>query len=350
MLLLHCVEDAETGVYKVDWHVTTLIHHVTKNHGAWDRPGGALAYSEGSTIANKALLSDWEACNPEIANPTAWDLLNWKGGDKPHLKARLCGKALAEAPDVIPKSCARTGKVMSPRRERNVVSPLKVDGMFNERKIKIMQKAADLGNKDIMKAIDSWFQRWDNLSLDNGGFVDARDENDVLQRCPDRGKACQEGRNHAKRQRDEALKVAPNIAKGTASASKRPKEKASPSQDLGLETPRHGNNVPKASPSSTGDASALGRVLEEYRQRIVQLQIDIEDLKAANKNLSSDKTKLLLNFSQIQAQYGKAVGMLLVHEQFRKEYTGPSSKKSGDQSGNITEFPDLELPAGLSDE
>ena len=104
------------------------------------------------------------------------------------------------------------------------------------------------------------------------------------------------------------MKDAPNIAKGTASASKRPKEKASPSQDLGLETPRHGNNVPKASPSSTGDASALGKVLEEYRQRIVQLQIDIEDLKAANKNLSSDKTKLLLNFSQIQAQYGKAVG------------------------------------------
>ena len=119
--------------------------------------------------------------------------------------------------------------------------------------------------------------------------------------------------------------------------------------DVGLETPRHGNHVPKASPSSTGDASALRMVLEDYRQRIVKLEIDIEDLKAANRNLLSDKTKLLVNFANIQAQYGKAVGMLQVHEQFRKEYTGSSSKKSGDQSGNITEFPDLELPLGLSD-
>jgi len=349
-MLLHCVLDAATGVYKVDWHVTTSIHHVTKNYGSWDRPGGALAYSEGSTIANTTLLSDWEECNPQIANPTAWELLNWKGGDKPHLKARVCGKALAEAPDVIPKSCPKTGQVMSPRLERNVVSPLKLNGMYNERKIKIMQKAADLGNKDIMKAIDSWFQRWDSLSLENGGFVDARDENDVVQRCADRGKACQEGRNNAKRQRDEDLKVAPNITKGTASVSKRPKEKVSPAQDLGLETPKHGNNVPKASPSSTGDASALGRVLEEYRKRIVKLEIDIEDLKTANRRLLSDKSKLLVNFSQIQGQYGKAVGMLQVHEQFRKEYTGSSSNKSGDQSGNITEFPGLELPTGLSDE
>ena len=56
----------------------------------------------------------------------------------------------------------------------------------------------------------------------------------------------------------------------------------SPSPDLGLETPRHGSNVPKASPSSTGDASALERVVDEYRQRIVKLEIDIEDLKTAN--------------------------------------------------------------------
>ena len=106
---------------------------------------------------------------------------------------------------------------------------------------------------------------------------------------------------------------------------------------------------PKASPSSTGVASALGMVLEDYRQRIVKLEIDIEDLKTANKSLLSDKTKLLLNFAQIQAQYGKAVGMLQVHEQFFQEYTGSSSKKSGGQCGNITELPDLELPTGLSD-
>ena len=331
-------------MYKVDWHVTTLIHHVTKNHGPWDREGGG--FSDGS---NKTLVSDFEESNPTIV-PTAWQLLNWKGGDKPHLKARLCEAALAEAPDVIPKICAKTGRSMSPRRERNVVSPLKVNGMFNERKIQVMRKAADLGNKGIMQAIDSWFQKWDNLSLDNGGFVGARDEDDVVQRCGDRGKACQEGRDKAKLKRDEALKVTATIAKRTKGVPKQAKQKLSPSQEIGMVTPRDGNNVPKASPSSTGDASALGGVLEEYRQRIVQLQIDIEDLKAANKNLSSDKTKLLLNFAQIQAQYGKAVGMLAVHEQFRKEDKGSSSKKSGDQSGNITEFKDLELPAGLSDE
>ena len=127
---------------------------------------------------------------------------------------------------------------------------------------------------------------------------------------------------------------------------KQPKEKVSPVPDLGLETPRHGNNVPKGFPVINGP-SALGMVLEDYRQRIVKLEIDIGDLKTANKSLLSDKTKLLLNFAQIQAQYGKAVGMLQVHEQFRQEYTGSSSKKSGDQCGNITEFPDLELPAGF---
>ena len=62
-------------MYKVDWHVTTLIHHVTKNHGPWDREGG---FSDGS---NKTLVSDFEESNPTIV-PTAWQLLNWKGGDK----------------------------------------------------------------------------------------------------------------------------------------------------------------------------------------------------------------------------------------------------------------------------
>ena len=125
------------------------------------------------------------------------------------------------------------------------------------------------------------------------------------------------------------------------------------SQDTGLVTPRQVNNFPRASPSATGDASALERVVGDYRQRILKLEIDIEELKVDVETLTSDKNKLLLNFANIQAQYGKAVGMLQVHGQFRKEYTGSCSKKSGDQSGNVTEFPHLELPshfpAGLSD-
>ena len=107
--------------------------------------------------------------------------------------------------------------------------------------------------------------------------------------------------------------------------------------------------LPKASPSSTGDASALGRVLEEYRQRAVKLEIDIEDLKTANKNLLSNKTKLLVNFSQIQAQYGQAVGRLQIFEQFHREVQAVSVGKSVDQSGNITEFRELQLPPGVSD-
>ena len=106
MMLLHCVEDPQTHMYRVDWHVTTLIHHVTTNYGAWDRNGGPLSYStQGLTV----LLSDWEEANPNIV-PTAWQLLNWKGGSRTHLKARLCEKALVGAPDVPPKKCPKTGK------------------------------------------------------------------------------------------------------------------------------------------------------------------------------------------------------------------------------------------------
>ena len=83
-----------------------------------------------------------------------------------------------------------------------------------------------------------------------------------------------------------------------------------PSRDLSLETPRHGRYVPKASPSSTGDASALERVVGEYRKRIAELEIDIEELKMDVKTLASDKTEFLLNFSNIQAQYGQAVDRL----------------------------------------
>jgi hypothetical protein len=328
-------------MYKVDWHVTTLIHHITKNHGPWDRPGGRFSES------SKGLVTDWEEVNPTIV-PTAWQLLNWKGGDKNHLKARLCEAGLAEAPDVLPKICATTGKVMPPRQERNVVSPLKVNGMFNDRKIKIMQKAADLGNKGIMQAIDSWFQKWDNLSLDNGGFLAARDEDDVVQRCADRGKACQEGRDKAKRKRDEDLKVPSKIAKGTASACKQPKQKVSPSEDTGLVTPLQVNKFPRASPSSTDDASALERVLEEYRQRIVKLEIDNEELKEDVKALHSDKGLLLQSFAQLKGQYGLAIGRLQIFEQFRQEEKGGSGGTSDSTTANITKFEPIELPAGLS--
>jgi hypothetical protein len=119
--------------------------------------------------------------------------------------------------------------------------------------------------------------------------------------------------------------------------------------DLGLETPRHGRNVPKASPSSTGDASALERVVGEYRKRIAELEIDIEELKIDVKTLASDKTEFLLNFSNIQAQYGQAVGRLQIFEQFHREAQGVSIGKSVDQSGNITEFRVLQLPPGVSD-
>ena len=57
--------------------------------------------------------------------------------------------------------------------------------------------------------------------------------------------------------------------------------------------------IPKASPSSTGDASALERVVGEYRKPIVELEIDIEELKVDVETLASDKTEFLLNFSNI---------------------------------------------------
>ena len=40
MLLLRCIEDPQTHMYQVDWHETTLIHHVTKNHGMRDPTWG----------------------------------------------------------------------------------------------------------------------------------------------------------------------------------------------------------------------------------------------------------------------------------------------------------------------
>jgi len=343
VLLLHCAKDPETGMYKVDWHVTTLIHHVTKNHGPWDREGGG--FSDGS---NKTLVSDFEESNPTIV-PTAWQLLNWKGGDKNHLKARLCEAALAEAPDVIPKKCTKTGRMTSPRRERNVVSPLKVNGMFNDRKIKIMQKAADLGNKGIMQAIDSWFQKWDNLSLDNGGFVAARDEDDVVQRCADRGKACQEGRDKAKLKRDEALKVTPTIAKGTKGVPKQSKQKLSPSQEIGMVTPRDGNNVPKrASSPTSGNNTVLEDAIVEYKNRIVNLEIDIEDLKADVRDLRNDKSLLLQSFGKAQGQYGLASGRLAIFEMLHKEQMVASGVQSGDTTATTTTVEPMELPKGLS--
>jgi len=129
---------------------------------------------------------------------------------------------------------------------------------------------------------------------------------------------------------------------------KQPKEKVSPVPDLGLETPRHGRNVPKGIPVINGP-SALGMVLEDYRQRIVKLEIDIEDLKMDVKTLASDKTEFLLNFSNIQAHYGQAVGRLQIFEQFHREAQGVSIGKSVDQSGNITEFREPQLPPGVSD-
>ena len=80
---------------------------------------------------------------------------------------------------------------------------------------------------------------------------------------------------------------------------KQPKEKVPPSPDVGLETPRHGRNVRNASLSSTGDASALERVVGEYRKPIVELEIDIGELKVDVETLASDKTEFLLNFSNI---------------------------------------------------
>jgi hypothetical protein len=80
---------------------------------------------------------------------------------------------------------------------------------------------------------------------------------------------------------------------------KQPKEKVLPSPDVGLETPRHGRNVRNASLSSTGDASALERVVGEYRKPIVELEIDIGELKVDVETLASDKTEFLLNFSNI---------------------------------------------------
>ena len=135
-----------------------------------------------------------------------------------------------------------------------------------------------------------------------------------IERCPDRGKACQEGRDKAKRKRDEDLKAASNIIEGTVSALKQPKEKVSPPQDRGFVTPQQLNNFPRASPSSSGYTLALEGLVDEYRKRIVKLKIEIEDLKEDRMTLASDKNKLLPNFAQIQAQYGQAVGRLQIFE------------------------------------
>jgi hypothetical protein len=255
---------------------------------------------------------------------------------------------LAEAPDVLPKICATTGKVMSPRRERHVVSPLKLNGMYNDRKIQVMRKAADLGNKDIMQAINLWFQKWDSLALDNGGFLPARDEDDAMQRCQDRGKACQEGRDKAKRKKDEDLKVPSKIAKATASAFKQPTRKVSPCQETGLMTPQQVNNFHRASPSSSGNTSALEGVLGDYKGRILKLEIDNEELKEDVKALHSDKGLLLKSFAQLKGQYGLAIGRLQIFEQFRQEEKGGSGGTSDSTTANITKFEPIELPAGLS--
>ena len=91
------------------------------------------------------------------------------------------------------------------------------------------------------------------------------------------------------------------------------------------------------------------RVIGEYRKRIVKLEIDIEELKVDVKTLASDKTEFLLNFSNIQAQYGQAVGRLQIFEQFHREAQAVSTGKSDDQSGNITEFREPQLSPGVSD-
>jgi hypothetical protein len=74
-----------------------------------------------------------------------------------------------------------------------------------------------------------------------------------------------------------------------------------------------------ASPSSSGYTSALEGLVDEYRKRIVKLEIEIEDLKEDRMTLASHKNKLLLNFAQIQAQYGQAVVRLQIFEQFHRE-------------------------------
>ena len=116
-----------------------------------------------------------------------------------------------------------------------------------------------------------------------------------------------------------------------------------------LVTPRRVNNIPRASPSSSGYTSALEGLVDEYRKRIVKLKIEIEDLKEDRMTLASDINKLLPNFAQIQAQYGQAVGRLQIFEQFHREAQAVSTGKSVDQSGNITEFRELQLPPGVSD-
>jgi hypothetical protein len=220
--------------------------------------------------------------------------------------------------------------------------------MYNDRKIQVMRKAADLGNKDIMQAISSWFQKWDSLTLDNGGFLPARDEDDAIQRCQDRGKAQQEGRDKAKRKRDEDLKVPSKIAKGTASAFKQPKGKVSPCQETGLVTPQQVNNFPRASPSSSGNTSALEGVLGDYKQRIIKLEIDNEELKGDVRALHTDKGLLLQSFAQLQAKYGQAIGRLQIFEQFHQEQKGVLGSTSDYTTANMTKFELVDLPAELS--
>ena len=92
------------------------------------------------------------------------------------------------------------------------------------------------------------------------------------------------------------------------------------SQDTGLVTPRQVNNFPRASPSSTGDASALERVVGDYRQRILKLEIDIEELKVDVKTLTSDKNKLLsvvtvTSWSRTSAVHG-LLSLLFIYFKF----------------------------------
>ena len=146
------------------------------------------------------------------------------------------------------------------------------------------------------------------------------------------------------------LKVVPTMGKEKKSGQKQSKQKPSPSQGVGMVTPRDGNNVPKrASSPTSGHTSALEESIVKYKKRVTKLEIENEDLRIDVRTLHTDKSLILHSFAKLQAQCGQVIGRLEIFEQFHKEKQEVSGGKSGDTTANMTKFEPIELPRDLSD-
>ena len=95
------------------------------------------------------------------------------------------------------------------------------------------------------------------------------------------------------------LKVVPTMGKEKKSGQKQSKQKPSPSQGVGMVTPRDGNNVPKrASSPTSGHTSALEESIVKYKKRVTKLEIENEDLRIDVRTLHTDKSLIYCTVSQ----------------------------------------------------